>query len=60
MTEILYKKYPLDYVLENIPAKFGDNQSILRQRKLGIMKRDRHTYKLFLHWLMLGPVGLKD
>ena len=43
MTEILYKKYPLDYVLENIPAKFGDDQSILRQRKLGMFKNDRQT-----------------
>ena len=30
-------KKSLDYVLKNIPAKFGDHQSILRQRKLGIM-----------------------
>ena len=31
------KKVPLDYVLKNIPAKFGDDQRILRQRKLGMM-----------------------
>ena len=42
------KKLPLDYVLKNIPAKFGDDQSILRQRKLGMMKlTDRHTDRLF-------------
>ena len=34
----------LDYVLKNIPAKFGDDQSILRQRKLGMMSlTDRQT-----------------
>ena len=37
------KKTGLDYVLKNIPAKFGDDPSILRQRKLGMMKRDRQT-----------------
>ena len=39
------KKLPLDYVLKlNIPAKFGDEQSIFRQRKLGMMNlTDRHT-----------------
>ena len=31
------KKLHLDYVLKNIPAKFGDDQSILRQRKLWMM-----------------------
>ena len=31
------KKLGLDYVLKNIPAKFGDDQSILRERKLGMM-----------------------
>ena len=33
----------VDYVLKNIPAKIGDDQSILRYRKLGMMKRDRQT-----------------
>ena len=37
------KKIGLDYVLKNIPAKFSDDQSILRQRKLGMMKRDSQT-----------------
>ena len=51
------KKPPLDYVLKNIPAKCGDDQSILRQRKLGMMNlTDRQT---FFHWLILVPVGLK-
>ena len=31
------KQQGLDYVLKNIPAKFGDDQSILRERKLGMM-----------------------
>ena len=51
-------KKPLDYVLKKIPAKFGDDQSILRRRKLGMINRDRRTYRLFLHWLILGPAGL--
>ena len=35
------KKWPLDYVLKNRPAKFGDDQSILRHKKLGMMKCGR-------------------
>ena len=41
------KKKRLDYVLKNIPAKVGDDQSILGQRKLGMMKRDRQTDRDF-------------
>ena len=60
-------KKTLDYVLENKSAKFGDDQSILRHRKLGMTKLDRQTdrqtylqtYRLFIHWLILGPICLK-
>ena len=31
------RKHPLDYALKNIPAKFGDDQSIMRHKKLGRM-----------------------
>ena len=35
----------LDYVLKNIPTKFGDAQSILRLRKLGMMNlTDRQNF----------------
>ena len=35
---------PLGYVLKNKSAKFGDDQGILKQRKLGMIKRGRQTY----------------
>ena len=64
------KKLPLEYVLKNIPVKFGNDPSILRQRKLEMMNlTDRHTDKqtnrhtdrqTFFHWLFLGPTGLKQ
>ena len=31
--KISRKKLGLDYVLKNMPAKFGDDKGILRQRK---------------------------
>ena len=52
------KKHLLEYVLKNIPAKFGDDPSIVRQRKLGMMNLTyRQTF--FFHWLILGPIGLE-
>ena len=55
MNQPVKKKLPLEYVLKNIPAKFGDDPSILRQRKLEIM----NLTVTFFHWLILGPIGLK-
>ena len=42
-TLIKIKKRPLDYVQKNIPAKIGDDLSILRQKKMEMIKRDRRT-----------------
>ena len=53
--KILKKKLPLEYVLKNIPAKFGDDPTILRHRKLGMMI----LTETFFHWLILGPICLK-
>ena len=38
------KKLPLENVLKNIPAKFGEDQSILRQKKIGDDELDRHRH----------------
>ena len=37
----LIRKNSVDYVLKNIPAKFGDDQSLLKHKKLGKMEFGR-------------------
>ena len=34
----------LDFVLKNIPSKFGDDQSISRQKNIGDDELDRQTF----------------